>query len=89
MITLLVKIMYKYEIKTNGSPISSIRKNVPKFEFKKEISESRIGGEHYFISNVLRKAASISLKCEKEIEEAIRNIEDSNQASENLDDELM
>ena len=44
------------------------------FELKNEISESRIGGEYYFISNLLNKAALLSLNCEKAIEKALGEI---------------
>ena len=70
MITLLIKILQKRLRSTAAS-----KKNfIPLFEFKKEINESRVGGEHYFISNLLNKAALLSFKCKKAIESALKQI---------------
>ena len=72
MITLLVKIMHKYE--RRGEDSANKIKNIPIFKLKKEINESRIGGEYYFISNLLNKAALLSSNCERAIEEALEEI---------------
>ena len=57
-----------------SSPITIIRPSqVPVFEFK-AIEDSRIGDEYYFISNLLNKAAILSLNCKECIEEALNRI---------------
>jgi hypothetical protein len=54
---------------TSSMALSS--QQVPMFEFKTEISNSRVGDEYYFISNLLNKAALLSVKCKKAIEGAL------------------
>ena len=71
IITLLVKIMHKYQYKAHGSRVSNsepdnsllestpttsaiaLSREIPVFEFKEKISDSRVGDEYYFISNLL------------------------------------
>ena len=68
--------MHKFESKEKQESVSTSNnmKIFTIFELKKEISESRIGGEYYFISNLLNKAALLSLNCEKAIEKALGEI---------------
>ena len=71
IITLLVKIMHKYQCNSKTAETTKI----PLFELKTDaISDSRIGGEYYFISNLLNKAASLSLKCKNAIETVLNEI---------------
>jgi hypothetical protein len=84
--------MHKFESKAQQdlAATSSDMKNIPIFELKKKISESRIGGEYYFISNLLNKAALLSLNCEKAIEKALEEIskKKNNFSVQHSDDEL-
>ena len=68
--------MHKFESKEKQESVSTSNnmKIFTIFELKNEISESRIGGEYYFISNLLNKAALLSLNCEKAIEKALGEI---------------
>ena len=81
--------MHKYE--RRGEDSANKIKNIPIFKLKKEINESRIGGEYYFISNLLNKAALLSSNCEKEIRDALVVINEgkSNSPVQNSVDELM
>lgn len=96
MLSLIVKIMHKYQKKeSNQATTSNEDKNatqdqattsakaanepeatiqVPLFEFKSEINESRIGDEYYFLSNLLNKAALLSVKCKKTIQKSLEKI---------------
>jgi hypothetical protein len=75
LISLLIRTMYK--ITKNGSATSTelLKKRV--FEFK-EPSDSRIGDEFYFISNLLNNAAKISEKCKEKISNVLNDLQIKN-----------